>query len=840
MLKLLLFFSLLFSLNPALGVLNESEKPGQINVYLEQNSPYSNFTRDKNAQGVIADYWQQWSRSTGIAVKFHPYLRQDITYLLSENQPALYSGSQADPKALSHLKKQLLFVVSSRFYYPPKQADKITSALAGKKTSITVGGLLAQAQQLPIFYTATNISYKEYPGLLELLLAVYRNDIDAIVFFEGEQTNVGVINWLLSLLLEENSLSAADNKVFAYADEDQSTLLEWVKWGNQLENMQEQLAVMITDASNPVWGLSSGMQASILILIALLLLFLLFSYSKSKKDQQFKDILDSSPYPVAILSIDGQTVYYINEELKSLFAVKEEKDKYVFEEPENQFLLTKFVNKASHKITIEAAPIRLLVDDSFHDIEISAKRIHYKGVSTWLCYLKDVNALLRAERELTEERELLRKVLDSIPEQIAIKSPKGTLIGCNEAWAIANNTTVTKATGRRLFDLLPADLVSKQKQQELVVWGGEKFIDQAWVENKNGELSLINTAKLPLYTDKDTIFALLSVESDVTDLYNLNKKLEDENMQRKETEIALSKQNMLLSTVFDASIDPIGLLDNEGRIIGANNAFAKLMGLNSTDIIGQLQSELLSPERGDWAERQNQEVLESGEPLIFDELIFYEGQKIWFEVCKTPFKDSESNYQGIVIIARDITLRKQTEEKLSYEASDFESKMLHDPLTRIANRRAFDLEFEKLWQEACDDQELLSIVMCDVDFFKAYNDNYGHQKGDQVLRDVGQALSQACEELGCFAARYGGEEFVVIFKGGNATKALKVAEIIREAILDTRIEHLYSSVNTIVTMSMGLASILPSKLNAMPMLLAQADSAMYEAKKQGRDQICVH
>lgn len=840
--KLLLFFIFLLCFSPLQGALNESEKPSQLNVYLEQNSPYSTFDSDQNAQGLVVDYWQLWSRLTGIAVKYHPYLQQDLSFLSTDNQPAVYSGLQAGSQHLVNLEKHPLFVINSRFYYFADRNDDITRALFDKEPAMAmaVGGLLPKAQQSPLFSTANNISYKEYPGLLELLIAIYNQQIDALVLFEGEQKKRYFFNRFLSLLFADRQINSVANEFFVYAPEQQKNVLEWIDWGNQLENMSNEIGLAVEKTANPILGISAEMQTRLLFIAGFILLLFVFNRARRKKDLQFKNLLDDSPYPLAIFSLDGSVIYYLNDEVQSLFAVKKVNRRYLFEEAENQLLLSRFINKASHKVEIETEQIRLLVDDSFHDIEISAKRVHYKGKTAWLCYLKDVNALVWAEQKLTEERALLRKVLDSIPEQIAFKSPKGTVIGCNDAWAKANNTTVMQATGRRLSDLVEVEQVNKQKQQEAAVWMGDKFKTQEWRQHKNSELSLINTAKLPLYNDKEAIFAILSIESDVTDLYNLNKKLEDENVQRKKTEIALSKQNVLLSTIFAASIDPIGLLDQDGRVIGANNAFAVLMGSNPDDIIGKLQSELLSTESSDWAERQNREVLESGEPIMFDELLFSEGNQIWYEVCKTPFKDTESHYQGVVIVARDITLHKQTEEKLSTEASDFEIKMLHDPLTGIANRRAFDMQFEKLWQEACAEQELLSIVMCDVDFFKSYNDNYGHQKGDLVLQGVAQALENTCDKLGCFVSRYGGEEFVVLIKGGNATKALKAAEALREAIAETKVEHLYSSVNTVVTMSMGLSSILPSELNAMPMLLAEADSAMYNAKKSGRDQISVH
>lgn len=838
--KLLLFLHLFSPLTPVFGALNESTKPTQLNVYLEQNFPYSGFNSAQNAQGLLVDYWQQWSSQTGIRVQYYLHLDEDLSQLLSDNKPAVYSALPDDSKKLEALKKSSLFAIKSDFYYLPARRSIVQSSFIDKRTHMIVGGLLAEAQQLPLWAATTTLAYKEYPGLLELLLDLYSGKIDTLVLFNGEQQSANLLDRGLSLFFDKSSFDAASNELFVYTSQDQDTVLDWIHWGNQLQKMPSDIASSIAKSANPVWGISSDMAAKMLLIVCVVFLLFMFRRSIRKKDLQFKKILDSSPYPLAIFSLDGSVIYYLNDEVKSLFPFKKNKNRYLFEDAENQLLLSRFINKASHQIIIEDKQLRLLVDDSFHDIELSAKRVHYQRKTAWFCYLKDITALLQAEQKLTEERELLRKVLDSIPEQIAFKSPKGTIIGCNKSWASANNTTVAHATGRRIRDLVSIDIINKEKQQEALVWTGERFNTQEWIQQKNGELGLINIVKLPLYNNDGAIFAILTIDNDITALYNLNEKLKDENLQRKKTEKALSKQNVLLSTVFSASIDAIGLVDKAGRVIGANNAFAKLMGANPEDIVGQLQSDLLPSDRADWAERQNNAVLESGEPLIFDELIFSEGKKIWYEVHKTPFEDPESDYQGIVIMARDISLRKQTEEKLSSEASDFEVKMLNDELTGIANRRAFDLQFAKLWQEACEEQELLSLVMCDIDFFKYYNDNYGHQKGDQALQCVANALQDVCEKSDCFVGRYGGEEFVVLIKGGNATKALKVAENIRQAIEKSHIEHLYSSVNTILTMSMGLSSLFPSELNSMKTLLAEADRALYDAKESGRDQICVH
>ena len=831
-----MFFCLYTS---AFAALNESTKPDGITVYIEQNLPYSGFNSQQKARGLYSDFWFAWSEKTGIAVNLKPYLKQELHSLLSESHPAIYSGLQV--RKTKGLAKSPLFLINTDFYHFSSTTKNLSAALNNKGNNIIVGGLLPEAQQLPLFIEKDKLIYRQYPGLLELLLGLYNDKIDALVLFNIGKENSSPLDSILTTLLQKTTISDNVNQFFAYLPKGQDSLLEWLQWGIQFDPLDAQMHKALMNKNQPWWGASATMTRNVLLISALLLVFVFIGRSKRKKDRQFKDVLDSSPYPLAIFTLDGNTIFYLNDEVKSLFPFKKKKKKFIFEEAENQLLLSRFINKASHQSVIENGLVRLLVDDTFHDIELFAKRIHYKRKTAWLCHLKDVTALLSAERKLTEERELLRKVLDSIPEQISFKSPKGTIIGCNTSWAEANNTTVAHATGRSIADMMPVPEIKKQKQQEATVWTGETYNTQEWIQqNKSANLSLVNVTKVPLYNDKGSIFAILSIDSDITALHNLTKQLKDENLQRKETEKALSKQSVLLSTVFAASYDPIGLLDHDGRIIGSNNSFAKLMGSEQDEIIGKLQSELLSSDKADWAERQNHEVLASGEPIIFEELLFNGDKKTWYEVHKVPFKDDESHSKGIVIMARDITSRKLTEEKLSSDASDFEQKMLHDQLTNIANRRAFDVHFEKLWHEAQNEREMLSIVMCDIDFFKPYNDNYGHPMGDEALKVIALALDVAAKEMGCFAARYGGEEFVVIIKGGNATKVFRAVEKLHDAINQTKVEHLYSDVGRFVTMSMGLSSIFPSDLNSMKILVAEADAALYDAKMSGRDQICIH
>lgn len=841
MLKLLLLLCLSLCLSSVQAALNLSTKPKVLNVYVEQNFPYSGVNSRQEAQGLLVDYWQLWSQHSAISVHYYLYAKEPLPSLLNTNKPSVYIGLQGDVRQLSNLKKTPLFALNSTLYYLTQHSAAIDASFSDKNLPLVVGGLFPKAQQITGLTTTATIIYKQYPDLLGLLVELYSGELDALVLLTGAQQKPRFLERVVSLLLAKRRINTDSTELFAYTSKEQDVILDWIAWGNQQAEMPSKMALLLEKNANPVWGSTSGIVSTMTVFFGFILVFVIASRLKRTKDREFKDILDSSPYPLVIFSLDGNTLYYLNDEVKSLISFKSKKNESSFEEAENQLILSRFVNKASHQTIIEATRLHLLVGNSFHDIEISAKRIHYKRKTAWFCHLKDVTDLLRAERKFTQERELLRKVLDSIPQQIAIKSPKGTIIGCNTSWAGAHNTTVLYATGRRIADILPIDIINQQKQQEIPVWAGDTLNKQEWLEQKhNNQLSLINTVKLPLYNDQGTIFAILSIDSDITHLYNLNEKLKGENLQRQKTEKVLSKQNILLRTLFSASMDAIGLVDHEGRVTGANKAFAKLMNSDVDEIVGQLQSELLHSDSADWAERQNAEVLASGQPLVFEYMMFSDPKKVCYEIQKTPFKDPESDYQGIVIMARDISLRKQTEEKLGADVSDVEENMLHDPLTRIANRRAFERQFSQIWQEALDEQELLSLVLCDIDFFKPYNDNYGHQKGEQALQGVAQALQSACDPLGCFVARYGAEEFVILMKGGNATKALSVAEEIRQSIKKAKMEHLYSSVNRIITLSMGLSSIFPSELNSMAMLQAEADSALSAAKDAGRDQVSVH
>ena len=165
---------------------------------------------------------------------------------------------------------------------------------------------------------------------------------------------------------------------------------------------------------------------------------------------------------------------------------------------------------------------------------------------------------------------------------------------------------------------------------------------------------------------------------------------------------------------------------------------------------------------------------------------------------------------------------------------------LLDGLTHIYNRRYFDRQLTLEWRRLQRLRAPLSLIMCDVDCFKIYNDTYGHQQGDRCLQQIAQAISSAIERPADIVARYGGEEFAIILPHTSQSGALKVAAKIRVAVKALEIPHSHSTVDSVVTLSIGIAATVPHETNSTSLLVKAADLALYKAKNLGRDCIAIY
>ena len=162
---------------------------------------------------------------------------------------------------------------------------------------------------------------------------------------------------------------------------------------------------------------------------------------------------------------------------------------------------------------------------------------------------------------------------------------------------------------------------------------------------------------------------------------------------------------------------------------------------------------------------------------------------------------------------------------------------LFDGLTQIPNRRQFDDHLEQQWQQMEQEKSPISLILCDIDFFKQYNDTYGHLAGDECLRRVAQSLHQTMKQPNDLVARYGGEEFAAILPQTNLEEALIVAAKMQAEIQQLAIAHRKSAVSKYITVSMGVVSNIDNYQRSPTSLLDEADQLLYLAKQQGRNRI---
>lgn len=179
-------------------------------------------------------------------------------------------------------------------------------------------------------------------------------------------------------------------------------------------------------------------------------------------------------------------------------------------------------------------------------------------------------------------------------------------------------------------------------------------------------------------------------------------------------------------------------------------------------------------------------------------------------------------------------------KKLSDANKQLELLSISDSLTGLANRRFFDETLHIEWKAAIRSRYRVALIFLDIDSFKAYNDNYGHQAGDRCLGIMGQVIRESINRPRDFAARYGGEEFVILLPRTDENDAIRMAENIRKKVEQLDIEHRYSLNSSRITVSLGIASICPSPGTSPEILLHQADSGMYSAKERGRNRVCVY
>ncbi len=300
----------------------------------------------------------------------------------------------------------------------------------------------------------------------------------------------------------------------------------------------------------------------------------------------------------------------------------------------------------------------------------------------------------------------------------------------------------------------------------------------------------------------------------------------------------LEKIAALHALVSENSRDAIILADLSGHRSYVSSA-AESLGWRPEDLLTQGSTEVVHPDDRQRAEAIVRELNSGREHAMIECRVRKgNGEYIWVEASLRVVHSPETGApSGILNVVRDVSERKKAEQKLQEAYNAVEALAVTDALTGLANRRRFDQYLATEWRRSLRDRQPLSLLMLDVDKFKAYNDTYGHQRGDSCLKQIAEACMDVVSRPGDLVARFGGEEFVVILPNTENEGAEHIANEICEALRARRLPH-SGNAPGIVTISAGCATMIPRFGKHAPDLIEMTDKALYRAKYNGRDRVC--
>ncbi|EON93604.1 diguanylate cyclase [Marinobacter lipolyticus SM19] len=301
----------------------------------------------------------------------------------------------------------------------------------------------------------------------------------------------------------------------------------------------------------------------------------------------------------------------------------------------------------------------------------------------------------------------------------------------------------------------------------------------------------------------------------------------------------LGNNDGFFKSILDSITEHIVVIDNQGRILFVNKSW-EIFGQDNGCVINNDWLHQNYLENCDRAARQGdesaQEAAKGIRSVIEERVSFFNHEypchspqkERWFTMRVTPFNLATSLFY--VITHHDITDRKLAEQEVLRLSGV-------DTVTGLENRRSFDQKLHNEWQLAMRERRPLSLAMVDIDHFKLVNDTYGHPIGDECLKRVGQTLREFTNRPGDSCARIGGEEFALVWSNTPERQATELADRLRQKIASLRIPNEMSSTEPWLTVSVGVATVIPTMEMDKEHFINQADRSLYRAKENGRNRI---
>lgn len=562
-----------------------------------------------------------------------------------------------------------------------------------------------------------------------------------------------------------------------------------------------------------------GMEILLVITLLMLILQLYFRFYR-----QVKRLIEDAPVPMMLVESKSGKLLISNSVAMRTLGIRRVGRYFLLPGTLNQSFIFELMDYFSvHQAQVYKIDWPLSANQSLR-VDVYARQTQYRGKLCWLFHLSPHQSSVEELHEQIHALSVIKSAFENLSELIFVKGIHGEKLFTNRAF--------DRFWGER-FDEGMSDIAGIKKG---------RVSQRHWTVDIYGRSCLLETHQSLLMSPQGEPLGMLGISHDVTDWHDIQRNLRDEMEKRRDTEVALAQRDTILHNILEASPDAIGIF-NENMIYQAcNKPFVDKLGITDPEeLIGHRLQDVISDNAYQRFSASDKQVLEQGEPLRYiDRVSLSDGEESWFDVVKSPFKDPASGTNGVLVMARDVSERYLSERKLAKANQELERLSYVDSLTQIANRRRFDEQLDLMWHIHGREQKSLTIMLCDIDYFKGFNDLYGHQKGDDALISVAQAFTRVINRSSDCVARYGGEEFVCLLPNTTIEGAKVVAQRIHSEVAQLAIPHQGSQVSESVTVSVGMVSFVPSLQSSAQAMLSCADSALYLAKESGRNQTCVH
>ncbi len=550
-------------------------------------------------------------------------------------------------------------------------------------------------------------------------------------------------------------------------------------------------------------------------------------HSVQKSEERYRALVEHSPN--AIVVHQGGNIVYVNPACIRLLRASSNADllgrkliEYVH--PEYRELVRERIQRLQSNKSVGLLEEKyVLMDGSILDVEVIASPIEYMDQPASQIIIHDISVRKAMERELQKVQEQYRSVVENVNEVIFQTDAQGRWTFLNPAWEEITGYSIEESLRNLVLDYVHPDDRERNNQlfQPLIERKKEYFRHEIRFLTKAGGFRW------------SEIFARLTL-NDQGQMIGTSGSLNDITL-RKEAEEELRTSEERFRMLAEYSSDMITLHDAKGKFLYTSPACKEILQYDEEELVGQNFYQIIHPDDQEIIRKHHKTLLKTGYTVSTYRIRRKDGEYVWFESSIKILLGADSNDLQLIVVSRNINERKLAEERLQ-EANEILLRLSSiDGLTGVSNRRAFDERLEMEWNRSLRNSTHLSLIMLDIDYFKAYNDTYGHQGGDGCLKQVASVIQDTLGRSTDLLCRYGGEEFGVILPETNEAGAMKVGEKIRSAIEALEIPHAGSKIHHVVTISVGTATIIPSLYTSFMDLIAYADKAVYQAKKDGRN-----